>query len=87
VRVKATTNKTEGELLRKLEQVKPPRTGVSASVRKDRQRRELAESAVACEEFVASNAGERSWLRAWDEADLVAEPRRTRRQEAGRSAG
>jgi predicted CopG family antitoxin len=78
--MKATTIKIEGELLRKLEQVKPPGTSVSAFVRgilrKDLQRRKLAESAVAYEEFVASNAEEQSWLREWDEADLAAPPKR-----------
>jgi predicted CopG family antitoxin len=81
--MKATTIKIEGELLEKLEQAKPPRTSVSAFVRdvlwKDMRRRKLAEAAVAYEEFVASNAEEKSWLAEWDEADLAAPPKRGRR--------
>jgi Arc/MetJ-type ribon-helix-helix transcriptional regulator len=81
--MKATTIKLEGELLQELEQAKPARTSVSAFVRevlrKDLRRRKLAEAAVAYEAFVASNAEERTWMREWDEADLAALPRRSRR--------
>ncbi len=81
--MKATTIKIEGELLEKLEQVKPSRTSISAFVRevlwKDLRRRKIAEGAVAYEEFVASNAEEQSWLAEWDEADLTAAPKRGRR--------
>jgi len=81
--MKATTIKIEGELLQKIEEMKPSDTSLSAFVRqvlwKDLRQRSLAESALAYEEFLASNAGEQSWLREWDEADLAAPPKRGRR--------
>jgi len=81
--MKATTIKLEGELLRELEQAKPARSSVTAFVRevlwRDLRRRKLAEAAVAYEAFVAANVEEQTWMREWNEADLAASPKRSRR--------
>ncbi len=81
--MRATTIKLEGALLQELERAKPSRTSVSAFVRevlrKELQRRRLAEAAAEYEAFVSTNEEERTWLREWDEADLAAMPKRSRR--------
>jgi len=82
-RMKATTIKIEGELLRELESVKPETVSLSAYVRevlrKELVRRKLSQSAVSYEEFLAANPEEQSLLREWDEADLARVPKRRRR--------
>jgi hypothetical protein len=81
--MKATTIKLEGELLQELEEAKPESLSLSAYVRevlrKDLQRRRLAQAAVSYEDFLAANPEEQSWLREWDQANLASCPRRRRR--------
>jgi hypothetical protein len=81
--MKATTIKIEGALLSELEAAKPENISISAFVRdvlrKDLQRRKLAQAAASYEEFLAANPEEQLLLREWDEADLAHTPKRKRR--------
>ncbi len=81
--MKATTIKLEGKLLSELEATKPKNMSLSSFVRdvlrKDIQRRRLAQAAASYEEFLASNPEEQLLLREWDEADLARTRKRKRR--------
>jgi len=81
--MKATTIKIEGALLSELEAAKPENISISAFVRdvlrKDLQRRKLAQAAASYEEFLAANPEGQLLLREWDEADLAHTPKRKRR--------
>lgn len=81
--MKATTIKIEGKLLQELEKAKPESVSLSAYVRqvlkKDLRRSRLAQAATSYQEFLAANPEEQSWLREWDEADLLTAPKRKRR--------
>lgn len=74
----ATTIKLEGELLKRLQQVKPSSLSVSAYVRSliegDLRRQALAAAARAYQEFLAAAETERDWLDEWTRADLVKPP-------------
>jgi hypothetical protein len=82
--MKATTIKIEGKLLQELEEAKPPSVSLSAYVRdvlkSDLRRRKLAQAAVSYRDFLAANPEEQSWLREWDEADLLTDPRSKRKR-------
>ena len=79
LRMKATTVKIEGELLRELEASKPPDQSLTAYVRsvlrKDLERMKVREAAVTYRAFVKSDVKEQAWLDEWDRADLNSTPR------------
>ena len=72
--MKATTVKVDGELLRLIEEVKPPTQSVTAYVRsavqKAVERHRLQAAALAYRAFVQEHPDEREWLGEWGEADL-----------------
>ena len=77
--MKATTIKLEGELLENLEASKPPDQSLTAYVRsvlrKNLDRIEVREAALAYRAFVESDENEKAWLDEWDRADLNSPPR------------
>ena len=81
--MKATTIKVEGQLLKELQEAKPPSQSLSAYARllleQALSRRKLAEAAERYAGFLRERADERTWLREWDSADLVRAPKRRRR--------
>lgn len=72
--MKATTVKVDGELLKAIEEVKPPTQSVTAYVRsavqKAVERHRLQAAALAYRAFVQEHPEEREWLEVWDGADL-----------------
>ena len=77
--MRATTIKLEGELLAKLERVKPRSMSISAYVRSlietDVRRHALAAAAREYQAFLASTKSEAESLDEWLAADLVSPPR------------
>jgi len=77
--MKATTIKLDGDLLRDLEANKPRDQSLTAYVRsilrKNLDRIEVREAAVAYRAFVESDKSEKAWLNEWDRADLNTPPR------------
>lgn len=83
--MKATTVKVDGELLRAIEEIKPPSQSVTSYVRSVLQKavdsHRLQEAAVAYRVFVEANPEERHWLLEWDSADLMSAPSAAERRE------
>jgi len=81
--MKATTIKVEGELLAELERVKPSAqsltTYVRSVLRQELRRQKMIASSERYAEFLRRHPDERTWLSAWDRADLARPPRRKRR--------
>jgi hypothetical protein len=79
VRMKATTIKLEGEFLEELKAAKPDELSLTAYVRgvlrRDVERRNMEEAAMAYRAFVESEPAEKEWLKEWDRADLATAPR------------
>ena len=77
--MKSTTIKIEGELLKELESAKPETESLSSYVRavlrKDLDRMQVREAAVAYRAFVDSDEEEKASLDEWDRADLNSPPR------------
>ena len=77
--MKATTIKLEGELLRDLEASKPTDQSLTAYVRsvlrKNLDRSEVRDAAIASRAFVESDENEKACLDEWDRADLNTPPR------------
>ena len=80
--MRATTIKVEGELLKELQQVKPPAQSLSGFVRVVLQqevlRRKMADAAEQYAVFLRAQSDERTWLDEWDAADLARPPKRRR---------
>jgi hypothetical protein len=81
--MKATTIKVEGELLAELERAKPSSQSLTTYVRfvlrQEVRRRQMIAAADRYTEFLRQHADERTWLDAWDRADLALPPKRKRR--------
>ena len=76
--MKATTVKVDGNLLRSIEEMKPPQQSVTAFIRsvlqKEVDRRTLLQAAHEYRDFVKEHKDEGEWLDEWDRADLVSVP-------------
>lgn len=78
--MKATTIKLDGELLKRLESVKPSKESLTSYVRsileKNLDQVKVREAATAYKAFVEDNPDEKAWWNKWDQADLKSSPRR-----------
>ena len=78
--MRATTIKLEGDLLERIEAVKPADRSLSAHVRwvlrKDLERRQARDAAAEFKAFIDGHPDEQAWLAEWDGADLAAVPAR-----------
>jgi hypothetical protein len=76
--MKATTVKVDGELLRAIEEVKPPSQTVTAYVRsvlqKAVEKHCLQAAALAYRAFMEAHQEEQQWLKEWDDSDLASTP-------------
>ena len=70
----------EGELLERIEAVKPADRSLSAHVRwvlqKDLEKRQARAAAARFKAFIDTHPEEQAWLSEWDGVDLAAPPKR-----------